>query len=185
MDNHHLILGELVDFITGETITDTHDERYRQKLAKILVTDKGYHKNDIKPRCDLNIKAPNKSAIVKVDFKVTLSRKVCMIVKYAPGSLVTRHRPALAASRLIASYQIPVVVVTNGEETNILNGSTGKVIGYGFESIPSRSELSNMTANKNFDHVPIKRAEIESRIMYAYEVDGSCSCDNAICKIKS
>ena len=54
MDNHHLILGELVDFITGETLTDTHDERYRQKLAKILVTYKGYHKNEIKS-CDLNI----------------------------------------------------------------------------------------------------------------------------------
>ncbi len=26
---HHLILGELVDFITGETIEDTHDEMYR------------------------------------------------------------------------------------------------------------------------------------------------------------
>ena len=56
-----------------------------------------------------------------------------MIVKYAPGSLVTRHRPALAASRLIAPYQVPVVVVTNGKDTNILDGSTGKVTGYGFE----------------------------------------------------
>ncbi|MCK4619220.1 MAG: type I restriction enzyme HsdR N-terminal domain-containing protein [Desulfobacterales bacterium] len=185
MDNHHLILGELVDFITGETITDTHDERYRQKLAKILVTKKGYHKNDIKPRCNLPVKAADKSAIVTVDFKVTLTGKVCMIIKYAPGSLVTRHRSTLAASRLIASYQVPVVVVTNGEETNILDGSTGKVMGCGFESIPSRSELSNMTADKHFDPVPIKRAEIESRIMYVYEVDGSCSCDNAICKIKS
>ena len=185
MGNHHLILGELIDIITGETIADTHDERYRQKIAKILVADKGYHKNEIKPRCDLNIKASNKRAIIKVDFKVTLSGKVCMIVKYAPGSLVTRHRSALAASRLIASYQVPVVVVTNGEETNILDGSTGKVTGYGFESIPSRSELSNMVAKKHFDPVPIKRAEIESRIMYVYEVDGSCPCDNTICKIKS
>ncbi len=185
MGNHHLILGELVDFITGETITDTHDERYRQKLAKILVTDKGYHKNEIKPRCDLNIKASNKSAVIKVDFKVTLSGKVCMIVKYAPGSLVTRHRPALAASRLIAPYQVPVVVVTNGKETNILDGSTGNITGYGFESIPSKAELNDIAAKKHFDPVPINKAEIESRIMYAYEVDGSCSCDNTICKIKS
>ncbi len=177
MDNHHLILGELVDFITGETITDTHDERYRQKLAKILVTDKGYHKNDIKPRCNLPVKAVNKSSIVTVDFKVILYEKVCMIIKYAPGSLVTRHRPALAASRLIASYQVPVVVVTNGEDVNILDGSTGKVMGWGFESIPSKAELTDMVANKHFDPVPIKKAEIESRIMYVYEIDGSCACE--------
>ena len=185
MGNHHLILGELLDFITGETITDTHDERYRQKLAKMLVTDKGYHKYEIKPRCNLLVKAANKSAIVIVDFKVTLSGKVCMIVKYAPGSLVTRHRPALAASRLIAPTQVPVIVVTNGKETNILDGSTGKVTGYGFESIPSRSELSDMVANKHFDPVPINKAEIESRIMYAYEVDGSCPCNNTTCEIKT
>ncbi len=29
MGEHHLILGELVDFITGKTIKDTHDERYK------------------------------------------------------------------------------------------------------------------------------------------------------------
>ena len=185
MGNHHLILGELVDFITGETITDTLDERYRQKISKILVTDKGYHKYEIKPRCDFPVTASNKSAIIIVDFKVTLSAKVCMIVKYAPGSLVTRYRPALAASRLIAPYQVPVVVVTNGEDTNILDGSTGKVTGYGFESIPSRAELSGMVAKKHFDPVPINRLEIESRIMYAYEVDGSCFCDNIICEIKN
>lgn len=180
MDNHHLILGNLVDFITGKTITDTHDERYRQKLAQILVIIKGYHKDEIKPHCDLLVKAANKSAIVIVDFKVVLSAKVCMIVKYAPGSLVTRYRPALAASRLIAPYQVPVVVVTNGEDANIINGSTGKVTGYGFESIPSKTELSDMVDRKHFDPVPADRAEIESRIMYAYEVDGSC-----LCKIKS
>ncbi len=177
MDNHHLILGNLVDFITGKTITDTHDERYRQKIAKILVTNKGYHKHEIKPHCDLLIKAANKSAIVIVDFKVVLSAKVCMIVKYAPGSLVTRHRPALAASRLIAPYQVPVVVVTNGEDANIIDGSTGKVIGYGFESIPSKTELSDMVDRKHFDPVSIDRAETESRIMYVYEVDGSCPCN--------
>ena len=184
MNDHHLILGELVDFITGETIADTHDERYRQKLAKILVANKGYHKSEIKTRCKLLVKAANKSAIVIVDFKVILSGKVCMIVKYGPGSLVTRHRPALAASRLIAPYQVPVVVVTNGEDTNILDGLTGKVTGYGFESIPSKAKLTDIVAKKYFDPVPINKAEIESRIMYAYEVDGSCACDKTICKIK-
>ena len=37
---HHLILGELIDFITGETLQDTHDERYLQKLARLLVEQK-------------------------------------------------------------------------------------------------------------------------------------------------
>ena len=49
MNGHHLILGELDDLITGETIKDTLDERYRQKIAGLLVNQKGYLKR-ILPR---------------------------------------------------------------------------------------------------------------------------------------
>jgi hypothetical protein len=31
---HELILGETTDFITGETLVDTIDERARQKIAR-------------------------------------------------------------------------------------------------------------------------------------------------------
>ena len=37
MSGHHLILGELDDLISGETIKDTLDERYRQNIAELLV----------------------------------------------------------------------------------------------------------------------------------------------------
>ncbi|MCJ7617504.1 MAG: hypothetical protein MUO43_13315, partial [Desulfobacterales bacterium] len=74
---------------------------------------------------------------------------------------------------------------TNGKETNILDGSTGNITGHGFESIPSKAELNDIVAKKHFDPVPINKAEIESRIMYAYEVDGSCPCGNTTCEIKT
>ena len=35
-----MIYGETNDFVTGERITDTDDERYRQKLARFLVEEK-------------------------------------------------------------------------------------------------------------------------------------------------
>ena len=50
MNGHHLILGELTDFITGETLKDTHDERHRQKIARLLIRRLGYFKEDIEPR---------------------------------------------------------------------------------------------------------------------------------------
>ena len=180
---HHLILGELVDFITGETIQDTHDERYRQKLARLLVKNKGYLKKEIEPRCNLLVAAEDKKAMVKIDFKITLSGRICMIIKYGPGSLVTRHRPALAASRLVATYQIPIVVVTNGENADILEGATGSVISSGLESIPGKYELIERVKNTHFDSISTKQAEMESMIMYAFEIDGSCPCDDTICRL--
>jgi len=180
---HHLILGELVDFITGETIEDTHDERYRQKLAHLLVEHKGYLIKEIEPGCKLFITAANKKAVLNIDYTIKLAGKICIIIKYGPGSLVTRHRPALAASRLVAPYQVPLVVVTNGENADILEGATGKVISMGLESIPEKVELIDMIANMHFDPISAKQAEMESKIIYAFEVDGSCMCDDSRCKL--
>ena len=180
---HHLILGELVDYITGETIEDTHDERYRQKLARLLVEHKGYLKKEIQPGRRLLITSANKKAVLKIDYTIKLEDKIFIIIKYGPGSLVTRHRPALAASRLVAPYQVPVVVVTNGEDADILEGKTGKIISMGLESIPEKVELIDKIANIYFDPISPKQAEMESKIIYAFEVDGSCMCDDSTCKL--
>lgn len=180
---HHLILGELVDFITGETIPDTHDERYRQKLARLLVEDKGYSKEEIESGCDILVKAENNRAMVKIDFKVTLSGRVDMIVKYGPGSLVTRRRSALGLSRLASPHQVPIVVVSNGEDAEIVEGTTGKIISSGLESIPKKPQLVEMIKQAPYNRISPQRAEMESRIVYAFEVDGTCPCDDTVCRL--
>ena len=182
MTGHHLILGDLDDFITGQPIKDTHDERYRQQLARLLVNRKGYLKSDIKPRKNLIVQAGHLRATIKIDFLINLSGKVCMVIKYGPGSIVTRRRPLLAISRVLESYQIPIAVVTNGEDAEIVEGSTGKVISRGLETIPSKSQLIEMTSENQFKPIAADRAEMESRIIYCYEVDDSCPCDEDICK---
>lgn len=183
MTGHHLILGELDDIITGECIKDTHDERYRQKIAGLLIDCKGYLKGDIEPRKSLLVQAGDKRAIIKIDFLINLSDRLCMIINYGPGSLVTRHRPVLAAARVVAPYQIPVAVVTNGEDAEILDGSSAKVLSRGLDSIPSKTELHEMADRFDFNLIPTELAVMESRILYCYEVDDSCACDEDICKI--
>ncbi len=182
MTGHHLILGEIDDFITGEPIKDTHDERYRQQLARLLVNRKGYLKSDIELRKNLIVQAGDHRAGIKIDFLITLAGNVCMVIKYGPGSIVTRRRPLLAISRVLESYQIPIAVVTNGEDAEIVEGSTGKVISRGLETIPSKSQLIEMTSENQFKPIAADRAEMESRIIYCYEVDDSCPCDEDICK---
>lgn len=185
MEGHHLILGKTADFITGEIIEDTHDERYRQNIARFLVNNKLYEKKDIKPRYNLLARAGNKKAIIKVDFLISAGNRICMIIRYGPGSITTRQRPAIAASRLVAGYQIPVVVVTNGVDADILDGLAGKIISNGLDAIPAKPELIKLLETFAFPDIPETRAETESRILYAYDVDGSCPCDNSICRIES
>ena len=183
MDGHHLILGELADFVTGETLKDTHDERYRQSIARILVEQKGYAKKDIRPRWDLRAAAGEKCATIKIDFSIVVDDRVYMIIRYAPGSLVTRHRPSLAASRTLTSYQIPVVVVTNGIEADVIDGTSAKVIARGLDMIPTKNELLGRVRKSDFIEIPKQRAEKESRIIFAFDVDDSCPCDDTICRL--
>ena len=183
MSGHHLILGELEDFITGETVKDTLDERYRQKIARLLVNQRGYFKKDIEPRRKLFVKADDHKAMITLDFAIRLLDRIVMIIKFGPGSIVTRRRPVLAASRLLASYQIPIAVVTNGEDAEIMDGFSGNILSQGLETIPSRSKLVKTAAQNDFKIISNQRVEMESRIVYCYEVDGSCPCDEDICRL--
>ena len=125
MSGHHLILGSLTDLVTGETLEDTLDERCRQKIARLLLDEKGFRRTEIEPRRELLLQAGERRAVIRVDFIVRLKGRALMVIRFGPGSLVSRERPTLAVSRLIEGYQIPLAVVTNGEEAEILDGESG------------------------------------------------------------
>ena len=59
----------------------------------------------------------------------------------------------------------------------------GKVRGTGLDAIPARDELADIAQAYRFDPISAERAERESRIYYAYEVDGCCPCDDSVCKL--
>lgn len=175
MANQHLILGELNDFLTGKTLTDTLDERYRQEIAKFLVEKKGYLKKEIQPRRIIYIKDGPKKAELIVDLVVFVAEFAAMIIKYGPGSLVTRHRPGLSLSRLLFPYQIPLAAVTNGLDADLLDGFSGKRIATGLNNLPEKKELVNHCKELSKRMISTRQAEIETRILFAFEVDGSCN----------
>lgn len=183
MSGHHLILGELTDCINGEILDDTLDERYRQRIGQLLVDLKGYSKADITPRHALEFSIGEKCARILITYVIRVEDRIAMLIHYGPGSLVTRHRPALAMSRLAADYQVPVVVVTNGEQADILDAMKGTIMDTGLDRIPDAKALSEISQRHIWESPGAKRTEMESRILMAYEVDDRCPCDDSTCKI--
>ncbi len=182
---HHLVMGELTDYLTGETLADTHDERFRQKIARHLVQVCGYEKKQIESRKPITVKAGRKTALLKMDFLVRTGEKTGMMIRYAPGSLVTRRLPNLALSRLVYPYQIPVVVTCNGEDAEVIDGVTGKVTGQGLDDIPDRQTLMALSIAASFPPVSQTLHDKASRIAYACEVDGACPCDTDVCTLEA
>lgn len=178
---HHLVMGELTDYLTGETLVDTHDERFRQKIARHLVQVCGYEKPQIESRKQIIIKTGKKTAQLWMDFLVSTGEKIGMVIRYSPGSLVTRRLPNLALSRLVYPYQIPMVVTCNGEDAEVINGITGKVTGQGLDAIPDRQTLMALNMTASFPVISQTLHDKASRIAFACEVDGACPCDTDVC----
>jgi hypothetical protein len=65
----------------------------------------------------------------------------------------------------------------------VLDGSTGRVIDHGLAALPDRERLLRMIAAAAFEPISAHRAQMESRLFYAYEVNGACPCDDTICRI--
>ena len=73
--------------------------------------------------------------------------------------------------------------MTNGKDADILEGKTGEVVAQSLQSIPSKRELIEKVTTMNLHRISAEQAEIESRIVYAYDVDGSCPCDDTVCRL--
>jgi hypothetical protein len=170
------------DYVTGESLVETHDERYRQAIARLLVEEKGFQREDLQPRVSVDIETAGKQARVRLDMVIRLEGKIGMLVKYGPGSLTTRHQVALAYSRLLADDQVPFSVVTNGEDADILDNATGDVIARGLDGIFSRERLKDCLRTHDMVPVSLRQRDMAARILYAYEVDGRCPCDDSVCE---
>ena len=178
-----LILGETVDFITGETVVDTLDERARQKIARFLVEEKGYLKDEIEVRQQITLTVDGNRGFSKVDFVIRAAGKAFMIVIFGPGSLVSRERSTVAAARLIEGYEVPFAVVTNGEGAQVLETRSGKVIAEGLDNIPSKPEALRKLETITFEKLSEGRLEREKRILYTFDVLAKRECDGFVCNL--
>ena len=182
---HHIIYGTLTDFLTGAELPDTDNERYRQQLAEFMVRDKDYAREELEPRLAIETTFNNQYVKSTIELAVRLEGRRIMIIRYGAGSLVTRERPAIAAARMLdPDYRIPLAVVTNGRDSELLDTLTGKVLNSGMEGIPDRTKAVELMNQLTFEpFTDEKRREKEARILNAFDLDvccrgGVCELDN-------
>jgi hypothetical protein len=112
-----------------------------------------------------------------IDITVREDDKRFMILRFGPGSIVTRERAAIAAARVLeASYQIPLAVVTNCKDAEVLDTYTGKVIRQGLDNIPDRKEAETLVQSLRFEPFDDdEQKDRERRILNAYDIEVCCA----------
>ncbi len=174
--SHHLVYGTLNDYLTGEELVDTDDERIRQQISRMLVEELGYRPDELKPRLKIETLFTRNFVTSTIDVTVEIEARQVMIVRYGPGSLVSRERSALAAARVLNDdYRIPLAVVTNGRDALLLETITGDVLDQGMEAIPGRERLGEMLTSLIF--LPPQdedKRQREKRILNAFDLERCC-----------
>ncbi|PIE75357.1 MAG: hypothetical protein CSA18_00280 [Deltaproteobacteria bacterium] len=183
MSSHHLVFGKINDFLTGEEIEDTHDERFRQKIAEILVKEKNIKKSNIRKNIKIKISLNGAFVEIPIDYTIFKVNQPVMIIRYAPGSLVSRERSGVAMSRLLSENEVPLCVVTNGIDAEIIDVESGSIVkSGGLDIIPDSEQLSQVKIKRKVDKDIKRKAE---RIVFAFEVNDRCLCDDRICVKKA
>jgi len=159
----------IIDFITGKEIPDVGPEANRQRVERVLVEQKGYAKEDIEVDVPLEIEIGGKDYRSNVDLVVSLDGKRLMAVKCVAGSLGSREREIVAASRLLNKYQIPFSVASDGKTAIVLDTVSGKKMGEGLNAIPSKEEIKKSSAATQLEPLPQKRLEKEKLIFRSYD----------------
>ncbi|MGW8161482.1 MAG: type I restriction enzyme HsdR N-terminal domain-containing protein [Desulfobulbales bacterium] len=178
---HHIVYGTLKDYLTGEELPDTDDERCRQELARLMVEEKGYAVEELEPRLCIETSFNNQYVRSLIELTVRLQGRRFMIIRYGPGSLVTRERPAIAAARVLdPDYRIPLAVVTNCRDAEILNTLTGEVLDSGMDAIPDRKKAVAMLRETEPSPFPDQaKREREARILNVFDIE--VCCKNGTC----
>jgi len=159
----------IIDFITGKEIPDVGPEANRQRVERVLVEQKGYAKEDIEVDVPLEIEIGGKDYRSSVDLVVSLDGKRLMAVKCVAGSLGSREREIIAASRLLNKYQIPFSVASDGKTAIVLDTVSGKKMGEGLNAIPSKGVIKKSSAATQLEPLPQKRLEKEKLIFRSYD----------------
>ena len=135
---------------------------------------KGYAQEDIRHRVEFDVVLGPETVRSKVDFLVSLDGRNAMVIKCAAGSLSSRERHVIAAARVVADPIVPIAVVMDPSSALIIDSASGKVIGEGYESIPTKEQLEVMLSERGPRSLAADKLEREKRVLLAFDAIQCC-----------
>ena len=182
---HEESLGTVIrDYLTGEELEETSYEEFRQALARLLVEERGYPREALRPKIGVCFPIEGRQYTRMVDLAVLGPDGMpLMLVIFCSGEPGTYVREALAAARLHAPPS-PLVLVTDTKSA-VLAAAVGEVLGQGLRAIPFHADLAALAAAHPAPTPDEARAERERRILYAYSEMLSGGCCTGACRPKA
>ena len=145
-------------------------EENRQALEKFLINEKGFLKEDIEVDANIELTIGDEAYRSQIDLVVSIDGKRFMAIKCAAGSLNSREREILSASRVLEAYPLAVSVVSDGETAIVMDTVSGEKRGEGLKAVPSKEEARILLSTADYIPLPEARIEKEKLIFRAYDL---------------
>lgn len=176
MEDEFVVRGKKILSILEQEIE--HGEAMAAAVNRIaegmLLGEKGYAPADVRKDVTFTVELGDETASSFVDFRVSVDDKPGMVIKCAAGSLSSRERHVVAAARVIGDIPVPVAVVMDPMSAVVLDGVSGKTIGEGFESIPTKAQLAAMLSGREIRPLPQEKKDREKRVLLAFDAIRCC-----------
>jgi hypothetical protein len=159
----------LVDLVTGREVPNMGAEENRQAVARLLLEERGYSREEIEVDAPIVLTIAGESYRSAVDLVVSVGARRAIAIKCAAGSLGSREREILAAARILGPYQVPLAAASDGKTAVVLDTVTGKRIGEGLSALPSRDDLAERLKSLEPVGLPEERRTREQLIFRTYD----------------
>lgn len=181
---HEVSLNRVItDYISGAEIPDTTYEDLRQALARMLVEDKKYPKNCVRPKHEIEYDIEGQTHAAPIDIAVfSEDGRPLLALFFCPGEIGSFVRESLAAARIHLPEPFPVVAVTDSMDIVVVATRTGETLGNGFNAVPRWPDLDRLAASHAMQPLPEARLRGERRIFHAYAGLGGPCC-GGVCEL--
>lgn len=182
---HEESLGTVIrDYLTGEEVVETSYEAFRQALARLLVEEKGYPKDRLRPKVGVCFPVDGQDYTRMVDLlALDAAGKPLLFAVFCSGEPGTYVREALAAGRVYQEGPVPLVLVTDTHDAVLLETATGRELGRGLRAIPDWRQA--MALQAPLPRLSDKALGLERRILFAYSEFLADGCCRGACRPKA
>jgi len=176
---HETSLGQsLRDYLTGERIEETSYEDCRQAMARMLVEERGYPKDQLRPKIGITFPIDGKPYCRVADLVAyDDAGRPLLVLFFTAGQPGTFDREIVAAARLIENGPAPLAAATDSKEAVLHETAHGTRVGQGFdEALPRWAHLLELASRHPALELDETQRQREGRILYTYSEFIYASC---------
>ncbi len=165
---HEVSLNQVItDYLSGDQIELTTYEDIRQAIARLLVEEKNFPPENIKPKYKLELDIGNDKYSIQIDFVIYHQGKAILILAFCPGAVSTYVTQYICLARIFPRDPVPFVIVTDSKDAALIDVSVKKEICRGYACIPMWEDLVKMADDAERFSISRERMDKDKRVAYA------------------